>query len=63
MIHRPTKDQAGPCIATNFRSVRYNLSLIDDLSADAIERTKGEGFEPAVVVETSRLSDSLPFRD
>jgi hypothetical protein len=29
------------------------LSLIDDLTADAIERMKAEGFEPAVVVETS----------
>jgi hypothetical protein len=31
----------------------HNLSLIDDLTADAIERMKAEGFEPAVVVETS----------
>src|SRR5215471_7833434 len=29
------------------------LSLIDDLSVEAIERMKVEGFEPAVVVETS----------
>jgi hypothetical protein len=29
------------------------LSLIDDLGADAIERMKAEGFEPAIVVETS----------
>ena len=29
------------------------LSLIDDFSAEAIARTKAEGFEPAVVVETS----------
>src|SRR5216684_2776499 len=29
------------------------LSLIDDLSAEAIDRMKAEGFEPAVVVETS----------
>jgi RepB DNA-primase from phage plasmid len=29
------------------------LSLIDDLTADAIERMKADGFEPAVVVETS----------
>jgi RepB DNA-primase from phage plasmid len=31
----------------------HSLSLIDDLTADAIERMKAEGFEPAVVVETS----------
>src|ERR1700687_5107758 len=31
----------------------HALSLIDDLSAEAIERMKAEGFEPAVVVETS----------
>ena len=31
----------------------HALSLIDDLSAKAIERMKVEGFEPAVVVETS----------
>src|SRR5260370_9431560 len=31
----------------------HRLSLIDDLSAEAIERMKAEGFEPAVVVETS----------
>src|SRR5271170_33196 len=29
------------------------LNLIDDLTADAIERMKADGFEPAVVVETS----------
>src|SRR5580698_1506567 len=29
------------------------LSLIDDLTADAIERMNADGFEPAVVVETS----------
>jgi hypothetical protein len=29
------------------------LSLIDDLTADAVERMKAEGFEPAVVVEIS----------
>jgi hypothetical protein len=29
------------------------LSLIDDLTADAIERMRADGFEPAVVVETS----------
>src|ERR1700722_4833984 len=29
------------------------LSLVDDLTADAIERMKADGFEPAVVVETS----------
>ncbi len=29
------------------------LSLIDDLTAEVIERMKAEGFEPAVVVETS----------
>jgi len=31
----------------------HALSLIDDLSAEALERMKAEGFEPAVVVETS----------
>ena len=31
----------------------HSLSLIDDLTADAIERMKADGFEPAVVVETS----------
>jgi hypothetical protein len=31
----------------------HSLSLIDDLTADGIERMKEEGFEPAVVVETS----------
>jgi hypothetical protein len=31
----------------------HGLSLIDDLSAAALERMKAEGFEPAVVVETS----------
>jgi hypothetical protein len=31
----------------------HALSLIDDLSAEAIERMKAEGFKPAVVVETS----------
>jgi hypothetical protein len=31
----------------------HALSLIDDLSAEAIERMKAEGFQPAVVVETS----------
>jgi hypothetical protein len=31
----------------------HSLSLIDDLSIAAIERMKAEGFEPAVVVETS----------
>jgi hypothetical protein len=31
----------------------HSLSLIDDLTADSIERMKAEGFEPAVVVETS----------
>src|SRR6266436_7049851 len=31
----------------------HRLSLIDDLAAEAIERMKTEGFEPAVVVETS----------
>src|SRR6266851_8765826 len=31
----------------------HSLSLLDDLSAEAIERMKVEGFEPAVVVETS----------
>ena len=31
----------------------HNLSLVDDLSASAIERMKQTGFAPAVVVETS----------
>jgi DNA primase RepB-like protein len=31
----------------------HRLSLLDDLSSEAIERMKAEGFEPAVVVETS----------
>jgi NAD(P)-dependent dehydrogenase (short-subunit alcohol dehydrogenase family) len=31
----------------------HALSLIDDLSAEAIARMKAEGFDPAVVVETS----------
>jgi RepB DNA-primase from phage plasmid len=31
----------------------HALSLLDDLSLEAIERMKGEGFEPAVIVETS----------
>jgi RepB DNA-primase N-terminal domain len=31
----------------------HSLSLIDDLTSAAIERMKGEGFEPAVIVETS----------
>src|SRR4029077_9067146 len=31
----------------------HSLSLIDDLSAEATGRMKVEGFEPAVVVETS----------
>jgi hypothetical protein len=31
----------------------HSLSLIDELTADAIERMKADGFEPAVVVETS----------
>ncbi len=31
----------------------HSLSLIDDLTADAIERMKADGFEPAIVVETS----------
>ena len=31
----------------------HSLSLIDDLTTDAIEQMKAEGFEPAVVVETS----------
>jgi hypothetical protein len=31
----------------------HNLSLLDDLTAEAIERMKTQGFEPAVVVETS----------
>jgi hypothetical protein len=31
----------------------HSLSLLDDLSPEVIERMKAEGFEPAVVVETS----------
>jgi hypothetical protein len=31
----------------------HQLSLIDDLSAEAIDHMKGTGFEPAAVVETS----------
>jgi hypothetical protein len=31
----------------------HGLSLVDDLTADAISRMKAEGYEPAVVVETS----------
>jgi hypothetical protein len=31
----------------------HNLTLIDDLKADAVERMKREGFQPALVVETS----------
>ncbi len=31
----------------------HRLSLIDDLTAEAIERLKAEGVEPSVVVETS----------
>ena len=31
----------------------HALSLIDDVSAETLERMKAEGFEPAVVVETS----------
>ena len=31
----------------------HGLSLIDDLTAEAIERMKAQGFAPAVVVETS----------
>ena len=31
----------------------HSLRLIDDLTADAIERMRADGFEPAVVVETS----------
>lgn len=31
----------------------HNLSLVDDLTAAAVAAMKGEGFEPALVVETS----------
>jgi len=31
----------------------HSLSLVDDLGVDAIDRMTAEGFEPAVVVETS----------
>src|SRR5215469_12735144 len=32
----------------------HPLTLLDDLTFEAIERMKAEGFHPAVVVETSR---------
>ena len=31
----------------------HHLSMIDDLTADAVKRMKGEGFAPSLVVETS----------
>ena len=31
----------------------HGLSLIDDLTLESINRMKAEGFEPAVVIETS----------
>jgi hypothetical protein len=31
----------------------HNLSLVDDLSAESVARMKREGFQPAVLVETS----------
>ena len=31
----------------------HHLSLVDDLTAEAIQRMKAEGFTPAIVVETS----------
>ena len=31
----------------------HNLSLVDDLSAESVERMKRTGFDPAVIVETS----------
>ena len=31
----------------------HNLSLVDDLSADAVRQMKASGFDPALVVETS----------
>src|ERR1051325_2993648 len=31
----------------------HHLSLVDDLTADAIQRMKADGFAPAAVVETS----------
>src|SRR5262245_53441023 len=31
----------------------HHLSLVDDLTADAVQRMKAEGFAPAVVVQTS----------
>src|SRR5260370_27462298 len=39
----------------------HALSLIDDLSPEAIERMKAEGFEPAVVVETSPNNFQAPL--
>lgn len=35
------------------QTFQFSLSLLDDLTAEAIERMKAEGFEPAFVVETS----------
>jgi hypothetical protein len=32
----------------------HALSLVDDLSAAALDRMKSEGFQPAIIVETSR---------
>jgi hypothetical protein len=32
----------------------HSLSLIDDVTVEAIDRMKAQGFEPAVVIETSR---------
>jgi hypothetical protein len=32
----------------------HALTLIDDLTAETVQHMAGEGFEPAVVVETSR---------
>jgi hypothetical protein len=32
----------------------HSLTLIDDLTAETVQRMAGEGFEPALVVETSR---------
>ena len=31
----------------------HNLSLVDDLTAEAVQRMKATGFSPAVIVETS----------
>ena len=34
---------------------------IDDLTVESIERMKAEGFEPAVIVETSTVAPALDW--